>query len=73
MKRKEKLFNNEDYDVYENLANAIIIQACKDYLYDNISEYTFKKFCLSEWFQLLTILDGKFIFEEMRKIKNANT
>lgn len=53
-------------DRYENLANAIIVQACKDYAekrYRPDVECFFK----SEWFKALTDLDGKELLEELKK------
>lgn len=65
---------------YEGLANAIIIQACKDYrvarkkLRRNprnrdaaaLAEET-ERFFLSPWFGALTNVDGKFILQKLNE------
>ena len=47
-------------DAYENLANAIIIQAVKDYrrVRGTAAAKELEQFFLSEWFCVLTRLDG---------------
>ena len=52
---------------YTDLANAIIIQACNDYLKGKITEKVFDNFCKSGWFSLLTEVDGKCIMDNMHK------
>jgi len=65
---------------YENLANAIILSAAKDYkkvykrsLYRNKSKQTeqelkeLEAFFRSDWFGVLTTIDGEFIMERIRK------
>ncbi len=65
-----------EYNPYTALANAIIEQAVDDYRSPKFSyERGFiKKFFLSEWFTMLTDLDGKMIvrrLEEERGAKNV--
>lgn len=67
-------------DPYENLANAIILQAAKDYrkalgtLKNNPKSYAARrlkkeveKFFLSSWFVELTDLDGEVLMQDLRK------
>lgn len=58
-------------DPYENLANAIIIQACKDYrLTENETKIKeLEDFFHSEWFSVLTSLDPDPLINELRKEK----
>ena len=65
-----------EYNPYTALANAIIEQAVDDYR--NPKHYqertAIKKFFLSEWFTMLTDIDGKMIIrrlEEERGAKNV--
>lgn len=67
-------------DPYENLANAIIIQAAKDYraagkalkkpsggmaALKTVREC--ERFFRSDWFRTLTSVDGRAILEQLRK------
>lgn len=65
---------------YENLANAIIIQAAKDYRkalrqlrrnpYYASAVYTkheVEQFFRSQWFQLLTNVDPEYLIEELAR------
>ena len=60
---------------YQELANNIVIQACKDYKRalprkDNHSRRTVvecEKFFLSGWFALLTKVDGKMLMQHIKK------
>ena len=67
-------------DPYENLANAIILQAVMDYRHalrklrkssedyqakDRIAEV--ERFFRSRWYSLLTDVDGEMILERLRK------
>lgn len=69
-------------DCYENLANAIVLQAVEDYkvslkmfkarnndLGENpdFSRSKLELFFRSEWFMVLTRLDGKCIMEKLQK------
>ena len=58
-------------DPYENLANAIILQAVKDYrLTDNESELKeIERFFHSDWFSILTSLDPDLLIQKLRKEK----
>ena len=57
-------------DAYNRLANAIVQQACIDYRSGAISDSQMVRFCYSQWFQLLTNVDGSYILEKLRKSKN---
>lgn len=67
-------------DPYEKLANAIIIQAVKDYRaalrscrkspsshFARSQREALEKFFRSDWFLLLTDLDGEMVLERLRK------
>ena len=56
---------------YENLANAIILQAVKDYrLTDNERELQeIERFFRSGWFGVLSKVDPEFLIKELRKEK----
>lgn len=58
-------------DPYENLANAIIVQACKDYrLTENEAVLKeIENFFHSELFSVLTSLDPDLLITELRKEK----
>ena len=58
---------------YELLANAIIIQAVKDYrhTYSPQRRAEIKRFFHSEWFRVLTRLDGKMILERLENERNG--
>ncbi len=67
-------------DPYEKLANAIIIQASKDYM-TNLrkkkrnpgsasAEHDIKeceRFFRSDWYQVLTSVDGEYLMDRLRK------
>ena len=63
-----------EYDTYTALANAIIEQAADDYRRSkNYQEKTaIKKFFLSEWFSVLTDLDGKMILRRLEGERGVN-
>ena len=63
---------------YKNLANAIILQAVDDYRnllrdkqpnikYLEVSITEIEKFFRSEWFKILTDVDGEYIIKKLRK------
>lgn len=67
-------------DPYEKLANAIIIQASKDYMTNlrkkkrnpgSVSaEHDIKeceRFFRSDWYQVLTSVDGEYLMDRLRK------
>lgn len=58
-------------DPYENLANAIILQAVKDYrLHDDEKEFAvIEKFFRSAWFGILTNIDPEMLIANLRKEK----
>ena len=63
---------------YENLANAIIVQAVKDYKYgDNRLVIECEQFFHSDWFRLLTNVDGDMLIskikEECERERNSRT
>ena len=58
-------------DPYENLANAIILQAVKDYrLHDDEKELaSIERFFRSGWFNTLTSIDPEMLIAKLRKEK----
>ena len=54
---------------YENLANAIIIQAVYDYRNSSCfqTRNAIKRFMRSEWFKTLTIVDGAFLINKLEQ------
>lgn len=54
---------------YENLANAIILQAVKDYrrTRNPADRAVLEKFFRSEWFSILSKLDGEVLIAQLRK------
>lgn len=67
-------------DPYENLANAIVLQAVKDYRKAlktlqmnptsrsaNADKSTLEHFFLSEWYRLLTHIDGEMLIEKLNQ------
>ena len=70
-----------EIQAYENLANAIIIQAARDYkkaykksLKRRECEATkqelaeLESFFRSEWYRTLTSIDGELVIEKLRKV-----
>ena len=69
------------YDPYEEIANAIIIQACNDYkkayhrhlnrniiVTDTDQELTeLEEFFRSDWYKKLTEIDGEYLMERLRE------
>ena len=66
--------------MWEELANAVIISACKDYIYwygvylkcPYERHYTYKlqsleRFFTSDYFSFLTTIDGTYLMRECRK------
>lgn len=66
-----------DKSVY-NLTNAIILQPCKDYRTalkwdDRATIREIERFFRSEWYKMLTTIDGEFLIDKLRKeYKNEN-
>ncbi|MCH4007745.1 MAG: hypothetical protein LKE59_11460 [Eubacterium sp.] len=67
-------------DPYENLANAIVLQAVKDYRKAlktlqmnpmsrsaNADKNTLERFFLSDWYRLLTAVDGEMLIEKINQ------
>lgn len=56
---------------YENLANAIILQAAKDYrlTVDELQLQEIERFFRSSWFGVLSKVDPEFLIKELRKEK----
>lgn len=54
---------------YENLANAIIMQAVKEYRRTRHegTRLELENFFRSEWFKVLTTADGNYIIKMLRK------
>ena len=54
---------------YENLANAIIMQAVKEYRRTRHegARLELENFFRSEWFKVLTTADGNYIIKMLRK------
>ena len=57
---------------YENLANAIVLQAVKDYrLTDDEAELAeIERFFRSDWFGVLTDIDPEYLIRRLRKEKD---
>ena len=56
----------DNIEAYQNLANAIIIKACEDYKTGKITDDSFKYFCRSEWFRILTKLNPEYLIKKMK-------
>lgn len=64
-------FGGETLDPYENLAQAIILQAVKDYrLTDDEHELAeIERFFRSGWFGVLSKVDPEYLIRQLRKEK----
>ena len=64
-------FGGETLDPYENLAQAIILQAAKDYrLTDDECELAeIERFFRSGWFGVLSKVDPEYLIKKLRKEK----
>ncbi|MBO6270118.1 MAG: hypothetical protein II008_19500 [Oscillospiraceae bacterium] len=62
----------ETLNPYENLANAIVLQAVKDYrLTDDEAELAeIERFFRSDWFGVLTDVDPEYLIRRLRKEKD---
>ena len=70
---KERLCIDDRYmDNYQLLANAIVTQACMDYRKGRLADGLFRRFLLSDWYKLLTDVDGKYIYQQLRKERMKN-
>ena len=58
-------------DPYQELANAIVLQAAKDYrLHDNEQELArIERFFRSDWFSVLTNVNPEILITKLRKEK----
>ncbi len=64
----------DNYENYEKLAEAIIMQAVKDYR-DSSCHQTrnaIKRFFLSDWFMVLTDLDGEKLIKRLEQERMMN-
>ena len=82
MKKEKDIIREEgNYDPYEEIANAIVIQACNDYknayrrhlrrsgIVDS-PDYELRaleNFFRSDWYKILTSVDGEYLMERLRK------
>ena len=70
---KERVCIDDRYiDNYQLLANAIVQQACLDYRQGRLGEGLFRRFLLSDWYKLLTNVDGSYIYRRLRKEREDN-
>ena len=60
-------------DPYRKLANAIIIQAAVDYRTGYINESALSKFLSSQWYTLLTNVDGEYLLRCLKKEKDNDS
>ena len=60
-------------DAYENLANAIVLLAVKDYRDSKhpATRASIERFFRSQWFQVLTSLDGEKLIADLRRERGA--
>ncbi len=58
-------------DPYENLANAIVLNAVEEYRRSNNPQLLrdLERFFRSEWYQVLTSVDGEMLIQKLRKEK----
>lgn len=56
---------------YENLANAVILQAVRDYRLtdDELELAKIERFFCSDWFGVLSQVDPKYLIRNLRKEK----
>ena len=79
-KEKNFIMDEGNYDPYEELANAVVIQACEDYKRAYTCHLRSKgkgkrtqkqleeleAFFRSDWYKQLTEVDGEYIMERIR-------
>jgi hypothetical protein len=58
---------------YLSLANAIVYAAVNDYLHGIIDDMQFKNFCYGQWFNMLTDMDGSYLFKLCEREKHGHT
>ena len=58
-------------DPYENLANAIVLNAVEEYRKSNNPQLLrdLERFFRSDWYQILTSVDGEMLIQKLRKEK----
>jgi DNA-directed RNA polymerase specialized sigma subunit len=61
-------------DGYEELANKIILQAVKDYRHtkSQATRRSIERFFRSDWFKVLTSIDGEELIERLREERKEN-
>ena len=80
--KKEKVTTKEEvnFDPYQELANAVVIQACNDYkrvykqslrrsgivVEPNLELEELEEFFRSDWYKQLTEVDGEYLMERLR-------
>ena len=82
MKKEKDIIREEgNDDPYEEIANAIVIQACNDYknayrrhlrrsgIVDkpDYELVALENFFRSDWYKILTTVDGEYLMERLRK------
>ena len=79
-KEKNFIMDEGNYDPYEELANAVVIQACEDYKRAYICHLRsngkgkrtqkqleeLESFFRSDWYKTLTEVDGELLMERLR-------
>ncbi len=58
-------------DPYEDLANAIIVQAVEDYRNNKGDIGEIEDFFKSDWFKVLTNIDGKWLLRKLQSEKRG--
>ena len=73
-KRREAQNVNDYYENYEKLAYTIVKQAVRDYRCSTEkNKKVIEKFFCSDWFKVLTGVNGEFLVDRLRKEgKNKN-
>ena len=71
MKEQKSMMSEAENEAYRSLANAIIMQAVKDYRkalkYDHCGiKRECCRFYRSEWFKTLTSIDGEHLISELK-------
>ena len=54
-------------DPYYHLANAIILQAVRDYRSNVMDDDQLRRFLLGDWFMFLTKIDGEYLYKNLLK------
>ena len=73
--------NKDKYEPFINLANAIVVQAAKDYgralrrlkrnpknIDAQIDKYALEKFFHSEWYELLTDVNAEYVLKMIARV-----